>query len=186
MAAGRWCIALAALMLAGCATTSTVSTDVAAPPGFELAGRIAARYQERAFSSALRWKQGSGRDEIWLSAPLGQTMAHLLADADGATVTTADHRKYQASSLESLTRSALGWRFPVAGLRYWVLGQPAPGMPVARIERDDVNRVVRLQQADFNLIFTYPDASLQRPSRIDISSGDAEIRLVVDSLTVEP
>jgi outer membrane lipoprotein LolB len=172
----------AVVLLAACAGVGAPKPD--APAGFDLGGRIAARYQERAFSSALRWKHGAGSDEIWLTAPLGQTLAHLFADADGATLTAADQKKYRANSIESLTRSALGWRFPVAGMRFWVLGQTAPGMPLAAVERDVSNRITRFQQGEFQITLVYAQAGAARPQRMEISGGDAEIRLVIDSLTV--
>ena len=154
-------------------------------PAFELSGRVSARYQDRAFSSALRWKQNVGSDEIWLSTPLGQALAYLQADAAGATLTAADQKQYRASSIESLTRSALGWRFPVAGLRYWVLGQTAPGMALSAVERDGANRITRFEQESMRVTFNYAEPEAARPSRIEVAGGDAEIRLVIDSLITQ-
>jgi outer membrane lipoprotein LolB len=152
-------------------------------PAFELAGRIVVRYQERGFSSSLRWKQAGGRDEIWLTAPLGQTIAHLEADAEGAMLTAADQRQYRAGSIESLTKSAFGWRFPVDGMRYWVFGEAAPGAPPAAVERDDARRIARLKQGDWQVVCNYATPDATRPSRIDIAGNDAEIRLAIDNLT---
>jgi outer membrane lipoprotein LolB len=173
-------LTVCAALLAACATPPLQSTGETAP-AFELAGRIAVRYQGRAFSSALRWKHDAS-DEIWLTAPLGQTIAYLLADAGGATLTAADQKQYRARSIESLTRSALGWSFPVAGLRYWVLGEPAPGMRLTAVERDDTGRVARFSQDDWQVTLHYA-ASGNTPSRLDITGSEAEIRFVIDSFT---
>ena len=170
---------LCAALLAACASTPLERTAETAPP-FELAGRIAVRYQDRAFSSALRWKQDAQSDEIWLTAPLGQTIAYLLADASGATLTAADQKQYRARSIESLTRSALGWSFPVAGMRYWVLGQPAPGRDVTAVERGDGGRITRFRQDNWQVTFNY-DSPRTTPSRLDIAGSEAEIRFVIDS-----
>ena len=178
----RCCAALAvAALLSACAGVAPRAVDIA--PSFELQGRIVVRYQERGFSSSLRWKQGGGRDEIWLTAPLGQTLAHLEADAGGATLTAADQKQYRAGSIESLTRSAFGWRFPVDGLRYWVFGEAAPGTAPAAVERDAANRVIRLKSDDWQIALTYATADARRPSRLDIVGNDAEIRLAIDNLT---
>ena len=67
---------------------------------FELAGRMSVRSQDRAFASALRWKQDPRSDEIWLNTPLGQTQAHLVGDFNGATLTTAEQTKYHAQSID--------------------------------------------------------------------------------------
>lgn len=179
----RFGATLCSALLAACTTTGTLAPTAAPPSEFELAGRIAVRYQDRGFSSAVRWKQNAGSDELWLTAPLGQTLAYLQADANGATLTAADQKQYRAASIESLTRSALGWRFPVAGLRYWVLGRPAPQMAPDAVERDGADRITRLKQDDWQVTFNYAAPAAARPSRIEVAGPDAQIRLVIDELT---
>ena len=171
-----------AVLLSACAAVAPPRAIIAAP-SFELAGRVAVRYQERGFSSSLRWKQAGGRDEIWLTAPLGQTIARLDADADGATLTDADQRQYRAGSIESLTKSAFGWRFPVDGMRFWVFGEAVPGTPPAAIERDEARRIARLNQDGWQVVFNYATPTATRPTRIDIAGNEAEIRLAIDNLT---
>lgn len=175
------CGLLAAALLAACAEAP--QRKIEPGPAFELAGRISVRAQDKGFTSALRWKQAAGRDELWLTTPLGQTVGYLEADAGGATLTAADQRQYRASSIESLTKSAFGWRFPVDGMRYWIFGEAASGTPVAAIERDAARRIARLKEGDWQIGFNYPDAGATRPSRLDIAGNDAEIRVVIDKLT---
>lgn len=177
----RCCAVLGAVLLAACAELPQqgVAETTAA---FELTGRIAVRFQGRAFSSALRWTRDAGGDEIWFTAPLGQTIAYLRADSGGATLTAADQKQYRAGSIESLTRSALGWRLPVAGMRNWVLGQPGPGVAAATVERDDASRITRFLQDDMRVAFAYAVPGATRPSRIDVAGSEGEIRFVIDSL----
>ena len=176
------CAALSAALLSACAGVGP-QRGAATAPAFELAGRIVVRYQERGFSSSLRWKQAGGRDDIWLAAPLGQTIAHLEADPTGATLTAADQKQYRAGSIESLTKSAFGWRFPVDGMRYWVFGEAAPGAPPGAIERDSAQRIARLTHDDWQIAFSYATTDAARPSRLDIVGNDAEIRLAIDTLS---
>jgi outer membrane lipoprotein LolB len=177
----RCCALLAALLLCACAGNPLAPVP-ANPVGFDLAGRMAVRYQGRAFSSALRWKQDANGDELWLNTPLGQTLAHLQDNRAGATLTAADQKQYHAQSIESLTQSALGWSFPLAGMRYWVIGQPAPGVAHTGLTRDDANRITRFVQADWQVTLEYAEPAAPRPSRIDVAGNDAQIRLVIDSL----
>lgn len=178
----RCILPLYALALAACASLAPSGAPVSVP-AFELAGRIAVHYQDRAFTSALRWKQAAGADELWLTAPLGQTIAHLESDAGGATLTGPDQKQYRAGSIESLTQSALGWRLPVNGMRYWVRGQAAPGMMLAALETDGARRITRFLQDDWQVSFGYAAGDATRPSRIDLTNGDAQLRLVIDSLS---
>ena len=171
----RCCVALCAVLLAACAgvgpprgadtaLAETVLIRIDPAPAFELAGRIVVRNQERGFASSLRWKQANGRDELWLTAPLGQTIAFLEADANGATLTASDQKQYRASSIESLTKSAFGWRFPVDGLRYWVFGEAAPGMSTATIERDAAKRIARMKHDDWQIALNYATSDATRPA----------------------
>ncbi|MBF8268753.1 MAG: outer-rane lipoprotein lolB [Gammaproteobacteria bacterium] len=178
----RCCVVLGVALAAACAELPQQGAAETAA-AFELTGRIAVRFQDRRFSSALRWKQDAGGDEIWFTAPLGQTIAYLRADGGAATLTTADQKHYRAGSIESLTRSALGWRLPVAGLRNWVLGQPAPGVVSATVERDDASRITRFKQDDLQIAFSYAESGATRPSRIEVVGSEAEMRFVIDSLT---
>jgi outer membrane lipoprotein LolB len=174
--------ALLVLVLLGACAGNPLAPVPANTVGFDLAGRMAVRYQERAFSSALRWKQNADGDEVWLNTPLGQTLAYLQDSRDGAMLTTADQKQYRAQSIESLTQSAFGWRFPLAGMRYWVLGLTAPGVAHSGLARDNSDRVIRFVQADWQVAFEYADAAAVRPSRLDLAGSDAQIRLVIDSL----
>ena len=177
----RYCAVAAVVLLSACAESP--QRRIESGPAFELAGRIAVRQQDKGFTSALRWKQAAGRDELWLTTPLGQTVGYLEADANGATLTASDQRQYRASSIESLTRSAFGWRFPVDGVRYWIFGEAAPGTPADAIQRDESRRVVRVKDGDWQIALNYPSAEATRPSRLDIAGNDAEIRVVIDKLT---
>jgi outer membrane lipoprotein LolB len=176
---------VAIALLAACAGNPLATV----PPnavGFELAGRMSVRSRDRAFSSALRWKQNTAADEIWLNTPLGQTLAHLEDGGGGATLTTAEQKQYHAQSIESLTQSVFGWRFPLAGLRYWVLGQTAPGVTHADLQRDQAHRITQFMQADWRVAFEYAEAGAVRPSRVDVAAGDVQIRLVIDHLELRP
>ncbi len=140
------------------------------------------RNQERGFSSAVRWEQTRHGDDIWFAAPLGQTIAYLHADGTAATLTASDREQYHADSIESLTRRAFGWDFPVAGARYWVLGRAAPGMMVADVERDGDGRLLRFRQDAWQVTLAYSAQGQERPSRVEVAGAGAQIRLMIDSL----
>jgi outer membrane lipoprotein LolB len=173
-----------AAAIAGCADTPPRESGAPAAAAFELEGRIAVRAGERAFSSQFRWQQSAVRDDVWLLAPLGQTIAHLEGTADGAVLTTAEQRRYRAGSIEALSESALGWALPVELLRFWVLGEPAPG-PADPLERTAAGRIALLGQQGWRVRFSYNDGAA-RPSRLELGREGAEIRLVVDTLRVQP
>ncbi|MBM3359283.1 MAG: outer membrane lipoprotein LolB [Betaproteobacteria bacterium] len=170
-------------LLAACAALVAPDAPTARPAAaFDLVGRVAVSYDGRIFSSHVRWEHSGPRDEIWLLTPVGQTLAHIVGDAGGATLTGADQRKYSAASVESLTRQALGWELPVARLAYWVQGEIAPGAAPEGVERDAQARITALTQDGWRIAFSHPTAGedLGRPRRLELARGNHEIRMVID------
>lgn len=173
--------ALGALLLAACAGIAPQSDHAGS---FDVLGRVLVSGEGRAFSSNLRWRHDAGDDELWLLSPVGQTLAHIVAGATGATLTTPDQQQFHAFSAENLTRRALGWPLPLAGLRYWIHAAPAPerdsGAPV--LTRDAGGQVVALEQDGWSIRYAYPQpgATTARPRTLDLRRGDQRIRLVID------
>src|SRR5262249_7397652 len=120
--------------------------------------------------------------EVWLSTPLGQTLAHIQSGATEATLTTADQQQYRASSVEALTRRALGWDLPLSRLTWWVRGDPVPGAPADSMQRDQRSRLTLLDQDGWRIAFENypPDEHGGLPRRLEMKSGAQEIRLVID------
>jgi len=172
---------LAGAALSACAVLAPPPPAAQAP--FDIVGRVAVNFEGRAFSSNLRWQHAAGRGEVWLLSPLGQTVAHIASDPDGATLTAADRQQYRAESVEALTRQALGWELPLSRLTWWVRGEPVPGTPPTGVKRDEQSRLVALAQDGWQIAFTnYPPGEQGGlPRRLDLKSGAQEIRLLIDT-----
>lgn len=113
------------LFLGGCSVAPPISTSP--DTLFDLSGRIAVKYANEGFFGNLRWIHRKSADEVWLLSPLGQTVAHILKNADGAVLTTSDRKAYRAEDVESLTEKILGWRLPLQGLDSWIRGKASAG-----------------------------------------------------------
>ncbi len=177
------CVALAAgAVLTACAALVPAPEVPRAAGRFDLIGRVAVTYDGRAFSSGVRWQHTAERDEIWLLTPTGQTLAYIVGDARGATLTGADRQQYRAGDVESLTRRALGWELPLARLGYWVRGGIAPSGTARDVERDERARITALWQDGWRIALVhYPPAEHGGlPRRLELANGVQEIRLVID------
>lgn len=145
-----------ALLAAGCAH------EIKPPHGpldFDLAGRIAARYGNEAFTGNISWRHARSGDELLISTPTGQGVAQILRQGDAVLLKTAQGREYRAADSESLTERVLGFRLPIEGLAEWVRGLPAPelerrGWRVEYQERDAQQRPTRMR-------LTYPGIELR-------------------------
>jgi len=176
----RLCAALAAAtLIASCAG---LGPPAVTPAPFDLIGRVAVSYDGRAFSSSVRWHHLPERDEIWLLTPAGQTLAHIVSDRAGATLTGVDRSQYSAANVESLTRHGLGWELPLTYLGWWVRGEAAPGTDALNVVRDERSRLVALTQDGWRVKLV-PDASHENgrlPRRLELANGSHVIRLVID------
>ena len=172
------------LLLAACTSTPLgPGVPAATPEPFDFSGRMLVSFEGRAFTSALRWQHAPGRDEIWLMSPVGQALAHIVDDGNGALLTAADQRQYRAASIESLTRRALGWELPVTNLKYWVRGDVSPGSTAEAVVRGDDQRIARLEQDGWRVDLSYYPAQQYRglPRRLELVGGAHEIRLIIDT-----
>ena len=179
----KCCAALAvAAMLPACAMLQPERPAERAR-AFDLVGRVAVNHEGRAFSGGVRWEHTAERDEIWLLTPVGQALAHIVGDAQGATYTGADRSRHSARDIASLTRRALGWELPIERLSWWVQGAIAPAAVIQHVERDEHGRLVTLGQEGWRIAYTYsaPAGQGGRPRRLDIAGGAQEVRLVIDS-----
>jgi hypothetical protein len=74
---------------------------------FRLEGRISVKSGEQAFSGGIRWQHDGPRDEILLTAPMGQGVAQLRREPDRVRLITAEGREYEAASGEALLERVL-------------------------------------------------------------------------------
>ena len=179
-----------ALFLAGCATAPPTPQPVARPAQaehapFALTGRVAVKYDGERSSAGVRWTHRAGEDEILLLAPLGQTMARIRRDAQGAVLDTPD-KHYLAEDTEVLMQQVLGWHLPLSGLRRWVLGLP-DGDGAAQIERDDIGRISVLHQSGWEVRYLrYADTSPDSlPLRLTLQREGLEIQLLIDEWEIQ-
>lgn len=181
----RALLACAALLAAGCVAPESrppapepIGSGV--PRSFDLAGRVAVRHDDQAFSGNLRWEHVPGRDELWILTPLGQGVARIVREPGGARVTIQDQPEQRAVDVEALTERVLGWRLPLAGLEYWVLGVSAPDTP-ARIELDADGRISRIAQDGWTIDYLRrsEEFGVNLPTALALHRAGLEVRLSV-------
>jgi outer membrane lipoprotein LolB len=177
------CAALAAAALLSACALLQPERPAERARAFDLVGRVAVNHEGRAFSGGVRWEHTVERDEIWLLTPVGQALAHIVGDAQGATYTGADRSRHGARDIASLTRRAFGWELPIEHLSWWVQGAIAPAAVIQHVERDEHGRLVLLAQEGWRIAYAhYPPAEYDgRPRRLDIANGTQEIRFIIDS-----
>lgn len=188
-------ILAAALALGGCAI---LSKPEPAPPGVEnpqawrerraeltdfatwsLQGR-AATGKILGWTGNLNWRQDGETFHVRVSGPLGA--GGFRADGTLASVKVrTDKETFVTREPEAVVEQVLGWRFPLTGLRYWVLGLPEPDK-AADLSVDERGLLVGLKQSGWTL--GYPEYTEvdghKLPRKIVLHNGDHTINVVID------
>lgn len=145
-----------------------------------LNGRIALQQAQEAWHASIYWQQQGQEFDIRLTSPLGGGMLSIEGDASGIFLRLPEGKILAARDAQSLLHQQLGWRMPLAGLRYWVRGLPQPGVPF-RKELDAQGRLASLYQAGWDIRFLrYMDAGgIDLPGKIFLENRELAVRLAI-------
>lgn len=144
---------------------------------FALQGRVSIRYGAESLSGQMSWRADAASDEVLLSSPLGQGIASIRRHDGGVSLTRPGQPMVTAESVEMLTQSELGFRLPLAGLRYWVQAMPDPAR-ASKMHFGATGDVDQIAQDGWKIEYLEFQGNL--PRKIHISREDLEIRLVID------
>ena len=188
------------LLLTGCATFTPLTAptavktiiiepltdlDNAAALDFHVMGRVSVHNAQHSFSGNVHWQHTEPEDHIFLLAPLGQTIAEIRKNKDRDSLVTAKQEEFYARNVENLTAEMLGWRLPLDGLQYWILGAHSPAS-TAKIELDSDDRIVAIHQDGWQILYiryfaAQSEEDIIRPRIIELRYDDLKIRMVVDN-----
>jgi outer membrane lipoprotein LolB len=146
---------------------------------WRITGRLGIQTGHEGWHAGLDWQQHNGDYTIRITAPLGQGSLLLQGDTAGVTLQTSDGETLRDEDPGLLLYRQLGWKVPVASLRYWVLGLPAPGVAVETL--DAYGRLSHLQQSGWVIEFLdYEERQgIELPGRVFVSNHQAKVRLVI-------
>lgn len=180
--------ALLALMLGGCASVAPaprIQADSSWSPNWTLQGRIGVQSGEQSVSGQIRWQHRPETDDVLMTSPLGQGVARIVRDAEGVALEVPNQPTRRAPDADALTREALGYVLPVAGLTWWVQARPDPGHAF-EATRDDVGRLAQLRQNGWVVDYLQYAADMPaRPRKLVVTREGLQIRLVADTWTIE-
>jgi outer membrane lipoprotein LolB len=156
---------------------------VRAQHDWRLTGRFALKIGHRGWTASLHWREQGGDYRIDVFDPLGRTVAQLDGGPQRVTLRADGSAPRQAGSAAALMQAELGWSLPVAGLRYWVRGVPAPGTRPARMQFDGSGRLAFLVQNGWEISYLDYNEALGAqalPARMRLVNGDVRLTLLID------
>ncbi len=186
----RLALFLGGMALGACASLAPPAPVAAierkAEETFQLEGRLSASDTGRAASGRIEWRHTRDSDSWTAFNPFGQIAARLERSPPGAELVFADGRRYRAASVEALLPELIGFDIPFDRLAFWVQAAPPAGAEVR--EADQAGRPVLLIDQGWRIDYReYASTSARAaPLRVEVSRGDARIRLIVDRWTPNP
>ena len=190
-------LCVAAVLAAGCASApprAAVAPGEAearratlqARESWRLSGRVAVAAAGEGATAAVDWSQAAGVSDLELRGPFGA--GALRVSMSGGDVSLEDgESRLDGEAARRYLEEQLGAPLPVAQLRYWVLGVPAPGAPFEETAGAG-GLPERLLQQGWSVSFDRyrPVDGQQLPSRITAEAAGTRVKLAVSRWELAP
>ncbi len=150
-------------------------------------GKLALRSEGEAWTATLYWRQLGDDYRIRLTGPFGGGGLEIVGDPSSVELRTADNKVYTATDAEELLYQHVGWRMPLAGLRYWMLGRVEPEAPVEKVFIDVGGRVVRFNQLGWKVnYYDYRDIEeMAMPRKASLENDRVTASLLISRWRLE-
>jgi outer membrane lipoprotein LolB len=145
-------------------------------------GRVAVRTPSDGFSASFDWREANGRGELDVRGPLGAGAARITQTADLIRIETGAAAPVEVpapfDTLESELTTRLGFPLPIASLRYWLLGVPAPDISSEPVAGGFSQAGWTVAPAGFSRV---PLAPAPLPSRLVLTRAGTQIKVAISA-----
>ncbi|MBA3564318.1 MAG: outer membrane lipoprotein LolB [Gammaproteobacteria bacterium] len=149
---------------------------------WSLQSRIALSTDEEGWSGTLTWRQDENYVDARFSGPLGVGGFRIEGVPERLELETSEGEHFVFTDPEAELAAELGWRVPLASMRYWMLGVADPQSGDAEETLDEHGRLEELEQRDWTVRYTsyrsFDGDTL--PRKLVMENDDLRIRLAVD------
>ena len=197
----RFALIAVAALFAACETTPGVvpvddperawaerEKQLAAIEQWTAVGKLGVQSAQDSWSAGLSWRQGRDSYRLRLSGPLGQGLMELRGSPGLVEMHTSDDGVYRAGTAEELMQTHAGWRVPLSGLRFWILGRPDPQARIVDLALDPGGRLAELRQLGWHIRYERYDEfdGLALPTRLTLENSRLRAKLVLRSWLTGP
>ena len=179
-------ISLLAILLPACSGPST-KPDLSARPQreslahFVLDGRMLISQPGHSNTLRINWEHSQETDLIGFSGPLGNQLAQLQRDAQGARWISADGEHQEAGDADQLLARLTETPVPLASLALWVLGRVSP--QAQNLERDPLGRLVSASDENWTVRITRYESDLPNalPALLEVEGAGLRVKLAIET-----
>lgn len=183
-------------LLTGCRTA-----PVQAPPGagadrpwseqrlnlekldmYALSGRVAVAANGQGFSASLRYEQQPAASALSLDGPFGMGGLRVALEGEELGITTSRGEQLDGLAARAELERRLGFAMPLAELRWWLLGIPAPASPSTVSADPASGEISAFEQGGWqvSILARAPALGYALPQRLTAERAGARMKLVID------
>jgi outer membrane lipoprotein LolB len=154
-------------------------------------GRIAVKGEAGGGQGDMQWQQHGQTSHIRVSGPFGAGAYEIRWEPALLTVTSRNGEFSRAYSgpdaAEQFLAEQLGWSFPAASTRYWMLGVLDPEAPGDEYRAPD-GYLIGLSQNGWSVTYErfVQTAGMPMPAKLTLQNDRARVRMVIDRWELEP
>ena len=186
-----------ALLASGCATLPPAASPddwperraaLQALDRWILNGRIAVAAGDNGFSGGFDWSQQGANADIEISGPMGGTVMDIRVEGDHSVVSVSGSSYTDDDAREFIEQHfGPGQSLPLEGMRFWLVGAPAPGAPHEESLGVD-RRLASLSQAGWQVRYDRYESvgALALPTRMEMTTEGLRLRFVVSDWRLPP
>ena len=145
---------------------------------WQVNGRIAVAGVSSGGSGSFVWQQNGAKSQVQMRGPIGIGSLRIELNENSTHVETGDGRVFDAAEAEEELAARLGAAVPAQDLRYWLLGQPAPGAHEWLSSGDTA--VLKQQEWRIDYQKFQVAAGVRVPSKLVATSGPVKVRILID------
>lgn len=182
-----------AIVLAGCRTAppgKVIGPGADAPwpeqraaleklDAYSLTGRVAVVAKGEGFSGSLRYQQQPQRSDLALDGPMGMGGVRVALDGEVLSIDTSGGDHLDGGAARAELEKRLGFSLPLAELRWWLLGVPAPGESTVA-EANGAISVIEQAGWRISIDARAPALGFSLPQRLTATRDGARMKLLVD------
>ncbi len=146
---------------------------------WSLDGRVALRAPDDGWTASLQWSQWVDYMDFRLRGTFGIGTTRVRGSQDWMIIETSRGDVWETAHPEVELERLTGWRVPLAMLRWWMVGLPAPNeAPEERVVDGD-GHLAYLEQGDWRVYYEdYAEYEGQMlPGRITVENEEVRLRI---------
>lgn len=186
-------------LLSGCQTAPPAGIPAVTGPGadapwaeqraaletfasYNLNGRVAVAANGQGFSAGLRYGQQPHRSDLALDGPLGIGGLRVELEGESLRIFTSRGEQLDGVAARAELERRLGFALPLAELRWWLLGVPAPGSGAA-VQDAQSGEISAFEQNGWNVRIDSraPALGFALPKRLTAERAGARMKLLVET-----